>query len=303
MPSISGHVKMWVWNHFKQYIPKRFLVKRYARKKTGKSINLRTPVTFNDKLGWLKLFYRDEQMRTCTDKASVRNYVESCGLGFLLNECYGVYDSAEDIDWDSLPNKFVLKDTLSGDSLGVLLVFDKASLNVKETKEKISRWIERSSFMTTDSGNWIHEARRARIIAEKLLIGDEKGDLPDYKFFCFNGKVYCSYFIQHATTKVNRSEGELGILDRDFRLLPAWRADFNRLTEQPVKPKNYEKMVEYAEILSKPFPHVRVDFYDIDGIIIFGELTFFTNSGAVQHKPDSFDLELGKQLILPERNH
>lgn len=196
-----------------------------------------------------------------------------------------------------------MKDTLSGDALGVLLVFNKDSLDIEETNKKLDGWIKRSSYMITDSGNWIHEGKKARIIVEKLLINDSKEDLPDYKFFCFDGKVFCSYYIQNATTKTDRSEGELGILDRDFHLLLAWRADFNRLTEQPVKPKNYEKIVEYAEKLSKPFPHVRVDLYNIDGTIIFGELTFFTNSGAIPHKPNSFDLELGKKLVLPKRNH
>ncbi len=234
-----GRIKMWTWHHIKQYIPKKFLVKRYAHKKTGKQINLRNPKGFNDKLGWLKLYYRDELMRTCTDKASVREYVDSCGLGYLLNECYGIYNRAEDIDWGKLPSQFVLKDTLSGDSKGVLLVFDKSTLDIEATKRKLNGWIERSSFMTTESGLWIHEGKKARIIAEKLLIQDSKGDLPDYKFFCFSGKVYCLYLMRNYT--LDRHNGENAFLDRDFKLLPVSRTDYCRITEQPESPEILKK--------------------------------------------------------------
>lgn len=274
---------------------------RYYRKKGGGKINLKTPERYNDKLAWLKLYYRDELMRTCTDKAAVRDYVKSCGLDYLLNECFGIYNNAEEIDWDALPNQFVLKDTLAGDSNGVLLVFDKNSLSIEDTKEKLNGWIQRSSFMTTDSGNWVHEGRKARIIAEKLLISDANGDLPDYKFFCFNGKVYCLYLMRNYT--LDRHNGENAFLDRDFKLLPFWRTDYRRILEQPEKPKNFEKMLEIAEILSKPFPHVRVDLYNIDGVIVFGELTFFTNSGYIPFEPDSADYEMGSQLVLPKRNN
>ncbi len=292
---------MFVWNNFKRFILKKLLVINYYHKKGGKKINLRSPERYNEKLAWLKLYYRDELMRTCTDKASVREYVESCGLGYLLNECYGVYNKADDIDWDKLPNQFVFKDTLAGDSQGIMFVFDKETLDIEETKKKLDGWIERDSFMTTNSGNWIHEGKKARIIAEKLLIKDSKGDLPDYKFFCFNGKVFCLYLMREYTQ--DRHNGENAFLDRNFKLLPFSRTDYRRITEQPEKPKNFEKMLEIAEVLSKPFPQVRVDLYNIDGKIIFGELTFFTNSGYIPFDPDSADYEMGKQLILPKRNH
>jgi hypothetical protein len=296
-----GRIKMFIWNNFKRFIPKKYLVIHYHHKRSGKKPNLRSPEGYNEKLAWLKLYYRDELMRTCTDKAAVREYVEACGLGDLLNECYGVYNNADEINWEALPKQFVLKDTLAGDSMGVLLVYDKDSLNIDETKKTLDGWIKRSSFMTTNSGNWIHEGKKARIVAEKLLIADETGDLPDYKFFCFHGKVYCLYLMRNYTQ--DRHNGENAFLDRDFQLLPFWRTDYHRITEQPEKPKDYEKMVEIAETLSKPFPHVRVDLYNINGNIVFGELTFFTNSGYIPFEPDSADYEMGRQLILPERNH
>lgn len=294
-------IKMLFWNLFKQYIPPKMLVKHYYHKKGGKRINLRSPERYNEKLAWLKLYYRDELMRTCTDKASVREYVKTCGLGHLLNECYGIYDKAEDIRWDALPNQFVLKDTLAGYSRGVLLIFDKKTLNIEETQKTLNGWIESSSFMTTNSGNWTHEGRKARIIAEKLLITDIKGDLPDYKFFCFDGKVYCLYIMRNYTHDPHN--GENAFLDRDFHLLPFWRTDYRRIIDQPKKPNNFEQMIEIAETLSKPFPHVRVDLYNIDGKIVFGELTFFTNDGFIPFEPDSADYEMGRQLVLPKRNN
>ena len=276
-------------------------VKKHFKKKSGRNVNLKHPERFSDKLAWLKLYYRDELMRTCTDKASVREYVEKCGLGEYLNEQYAVYDSVKDIDWDALPDQFVMKDTLAGYSDGVLLVYDKSTLNIKQTELMLEKWLKRSSYRTTGGGLWIHEGRKARIIAEKLLIHDADGDLPDYKFFCFGGKVFCLYLMRNYTQ--NHNDGENAFLDRDFKLLPVSRSDYRRITVQPEKPKNFEKMIEIAEKLSKPFPHVRVDLYNIDGAIYFGELTFFTNGGYIPFVPDSFDYEMGKQLVLPKRNH
>lgn len=302
MSNIASKIRGRIYRRFKKYLPKKLLVEHYYKKQSGgRRINLKNPERFSDKLGWYKLYYRDELMRTCTDKASVREYVESCNLGNLLNECYGVYDSVEDIDWEALPNQFVLKNTLGGSSNGIILVFDKDSLDIEKTKEELSSWIELSSYGTTYAAEWVYEERKARIIIEKLLIADSSGDLPDYKFFCFNGRVFCSQHVKNYT--MDKHAGQVGYFDRDFRILPVKRKDYAGIIVQPDKPKNYEKMLEISELLSKPFPHVRVDLYNIDGTIIFGELTFFTNSGYIPFDPDSFDYELGKQFVLPKRNH
>lgn len=303
MRSLFSALKRKIKNKAMQYVPRKVLVNRNYLKKTGRKPNLKSPKTFSDKLAWYILYYRDERMRLCTDKAAVRDYIKSVGMGDLLNECYGIYDCVDDIDWESLPQKFVIKHNLSGEGLGTILVFDKNTLDLKKIKETLRSWIDECPLKRARAGLWIFENRKAQILFEKLLIDDENGDLPDYKFFCFNGRVYCSYLIRNSTTKTNRHDGELGILDRDFRLLPACVADVHAITEQPQKPKNYEKMVEIAEKLSEPFPHVRVDLYNLDGKILFGELTFFSNTGPSNHVPESFDYELGKQFILPKRNH
>ena len=150
MSNIASRIRGGVWRYFKKYLPKKFLVENYYKMRSGgRKINLKNPERFSDKLGWYKLYYRDELMRTCTDKASVREYVESCGLGYLLNECYGVFDRVEDINWNELPEQFVLKNTLGGSNNGVLLVFDKRTLNIEETKKKLQKWIDKWSFGIT----------------------------------------------------------------------------------------------------------------------------------------------------------
>ena len=311
MSKIVGKIKGGGFHRIGRYIPKKYLVEHYYSKWSGgRKINLKNPERFSDKLGWYKLYYRDELMRTCTDKASVREYIASCGYGDLLNECYGVYDRVEDIDWDALPKQFVLKDTLGGSSRSVKLVFDKDTLDIEETKKTLQTWIDKRKGYVSLAGEWVYEERPTRIIVEKLLISDPNDDLPDYKLFCFNGKMFCSYLMRKGrhcdgdqAFAMNYHVGENAFLDRDYKLLNVWRTDFDRITEQPEKPKNYEKMVEIAEKLSQPFPHVRVDFYNIDGRIIFGELTFFTNAGYIPFDPDSFDYEMGKAFVLPKRNH
>ena len=302
MSSLYRMIRGKIYHKIKIFLPQKFLVKHYYYKKTGRTINLSSPERFSDKLGWYKLYYRDEMMRTCTDKASVRDYVRSVGLSEILNECYGIYDNVEDINWSMLPQRFVLKNTLGGANNGILLVFDKNTLNLDETKRVLKDWIKKSSDKrTTMAGEWVYERRKARIIAEKMLIPNSSGDLPDYKFFCFNGKVFCSYLMRNYT--MHPHEGENAFLDRDFKLLPVSRTDYRRITEQPLRPLNYEKMVEIAETLSKRFPHVRVDLYNIDGKIIFGELTFFTNSGLIPFDPDEFDYKMGKAFVLPQKNY
>ena len=134
------------------------------------------PERFSDKLGWYKLYYRDELMRNCTDKALVRDYVKSCGLGHLLNELYGFFDNVENIDWNKLPKQFVLKSTLGGSSNGILLVFDKDTLDKNKTRSELRSWIKKDSYRTTNAAEWVYEERKARIIVEKLLIPVSRTD-------------------------------------------------------------------------------------------------------------------------------
>lgn len=276
------------------FVPDELMIKFQYKIKTGRKLNIRNPERYSEKLQWYKLNYRNELMPECNDKYSVREYVKSRGLSSILNDCYGVYSRVDEIQYETLPDSFVLKDTLGGGGRAMIFVHEKKRADIPEVNKTLQSWLDISPNQKSLGREWIYEGRRHRIIAEKVLVGGADGDLPDYKFFCFDGKVYCSYMMQNYT--MHHELGVLGFFDREFNLLSVHRTDFAPMTVQPEKPKNYYKMVEMAEMLSEGFPHVRVDFYNLDGNIIFGEMTFFNASGYVLFDPDEFDYELGNHF-------
>lgn len=285
--------------HLFDFVPDALMLSVQYFIKTGRLLHLRNPQRYTEKLQWYKLYYKDPLMAQCVDKYEVRKYVEKCGLGHLLNECYGVFERAEDVDFDKLPNSFVLKDTLGGGGNDVIIVKDKTQLDIAAVRKRMQEWVNYPYKGKHPGREWPYEGKKHRILIEKNLLQPGITDLPDYKFFCFSGKISCCYLMQNYT--FHHDKGQLGFLDRSFKLLDACRADFAPIITQPAKPNNYEQMCEYAEILSKPFPHVRADFYNLDGKIVFGELTFFMASGYLTFNPNKFDVVLGKKFILPEK--
>lgn len=280
-----------------RFVPDRPMLRLQYRIKLGRALNLKDPKRYTEKLQWYKLNYRDPLMAQCVDKYDVRAYVESVGLGELLNECYGVYDRAEDVDFDALPDSFVLKDTLGGGGLSVILVPDKSRMDREAVRRQMQEWTEKKR-VRSGGREWpYYSGKKHRIIAEKYLAQPD-GDLPDFKFFCFDGKVRYMYYMRNYTR--NHAEGELGFFDPDFRLLPAHRSDFRPMTEQPPRPEGFDRMLAYAQRLSAAFPHVRVDFFSVDGQIVFGEMTFFMASGYMTFVPDAFDEEMGAVWQLPQ---
>lgn len=282
-----------------EIIPDELMLTMQYLIKLGRIPNLKNPKRYSEKVQWYKMHYKDPLMKVCSNKEKVREYVKECGLEHILNESYGSYSSPDEIDFDSLPDSFVLKDTLGSGGDSVILVEDKNSVDIEELKKKMQVWIEEDSTKKNVGREWIYEGEKHRIIAEKLLQADRSGDLPDYKFFCFNGKAFCLYMMENYTK--HHSKGRMGFLDRDFKLKGVSREDFEPIVKQPEKPENYDEMLKYAEILAKAFPHVRADFYNINGKIIFGELTFFNASGYTKFRPDSFDLEMGEAFELPQK--
>lgn len=259
-------------------------------------MNLNKPQRYTEKIQWYKLNYRNDLLTVCSDKYAVRSYVESRGLGFLLNELYAVYDSPNQIDWDLLPQSFAMK--ANHGSGTNYFVTDKTQESPKQLCELAKEWFLRSGYSL--GREWGYVNISPKIIFEKLLPRDSKNDLPDYKFFCFDGKPYCLYtMIDYVDDHRN---GKLGFYDLNFKQLPCRRLDYLPIEQILDKPKNFDLMVQYAEILSKGFPHVRVDFYNIDGAIVFGEMTFYNASGYTIFDPDSFDYELGEKFALPPLN-
>lgn len=176
---------------------------------------------------------------------------------------------------------------------------DKNSVDWTKICAQMEKWVQQPENVKTPGREWVYEGRKHRVIVEALLESDETGDLPDYKFFCFQGKPEFLYMMSDYTQHHNK--GRLGFLTTDFKLLPVHRTDFLPMEEQPEKPTSYSEMLEAAKMLSAPFPHVRVDMYNINGRIVFGELTFFNASGYMCFDPDEFDFQLGSFFQLPKK--
>ena len=279
------------------FIPDKTMLKIQYKIKTGHKLNLDNPKRYSEKIQWYKLNFHNCVMAQCSDKYDVRNFVIKRGLENILNEVYGIYNHPDEIDFDKLPDAFVLKDTLGGGGNSVILVENKKSIDKEFTYSKMLEWVNEPINRKHPGREWVYEGRKHRIIIEKILIPEGSMDLPDYKIFCFNGVPFCIYMMQNYTK--NHSLGELSFFDCDFNMLPVKRLDFKSISQQPPKPKNFDKMITYAKLLSEGFPHVRVDFYNIDGEIFFGEMTFFNASGYIKFDPDKFDYILGERFELP----
>lgn len=277
------------------FVPDELMVKIQYRIKTGRKLHLKKPERFTEKLQWYKLYYRNPLMPSCVDKWEVREYVRRKGFGYILNESYGVYESVEEIDWGRLPRQFVLKDTLGGGGNSVILCNDLNSFDRENAKKQVQEWLDIGVRKIDPGREWVYCNQKHRVIMEKYIPSGFAGGLVDYKFFCFDGRAEYLYVI--ADRRVGEKAG-FGIFDRSYRQLDVIRADEKPLERRVEKPDNFEEMMEIAEHLAEGFPEVRVDFYDEEGKIIFGEMTFFDGSGYMRFRPDEFDFVLGKAFDL-----
>ena len=283
------------------FIPDKQMLQLQWRIKMGYKLNLKNPQRFTEKLQWYKLYYRDPLMKQCVDKHDVREYVEQCGLGSILNEEIGVYDSPDQIDFEALPNAFVLKDTLGGGGNAVILVRDKQKVDWQQLCRQMQQWVD-TPYNTKHPGReWVYEGRKHRITVEKFMDSSvEEGGLIDWKFFCFSGRAEYMYVV--ADRKLGKKAG-LGIYTRDFVKLPYCRADEQPLQREVAKPQNYGELLACAEKLAAPFPEARIDLYNQGAKIVFGEITFFDGSGYMTFEPDEFDFMMGEKFMLPTKTH
>ena len=263
--------------------------------KTRRVLNLKNPVRYTEKIQWYKLNYRDDLITICSDKLAVRDYVQSKGLGSILNECYGVYGDVEEIEFSTLPTSFALKFT-NGSGVNYF-VNNKNELNERAIKDHMAAAIAAAN--PASGREWGYYGVPVRILAERLLPRDENNDIPDYKFFCFQGRVEFLYVMKNYVD--DHAMGECSFFTRDFEKLPYRRSEYGPIKGAISKPKNFDRMIDIAEILSADFPHVRVDLYDLRDEIIFGELTFYPASGYSVFTPDEFDFVMGAKFQLPSR--
>ncbi len=264
---------------------KEYLIKM-GKLRMGYIMNLDNPTTFNEKLNWYKLNYCTDLMKKVVDKIEVKQYIIEKGLKYILIPTIKEYESVDDIILSDLPNQFVVKNTM--DSGGVYVCKDKSKTSIGLIKEKI-RVVKNFSLKTGKHVNrepaYISGANR--ILVEELL-NTQDGHAPwDYKFFCFNGEPKFLFVGSDRDTNVC-----FDFFDIDFNWLDV-RQGHPHSKHRIEKPKNYDRMLEICRILSKDFPHVRVDLYNIDGKIYFGELTFYHFAGLTPFKPQKWDKIFG----------
>lgn len=267
-------------------------VQDFYRLRMGEDIDLDHPKTFNQKLQWLKLYDNLPLKTTLADKYSVRRYVaEKIGEEYLV-PLLGVWDSFDQIDFSQLPDRFVLKCT-HGSNMNIV-VRDKSKLDYAMAKRKFDKWMQINYAYTRFEMNY--EKIKPRILAEEMLEADEEtGDIPDYKLMCFHGKVKCSFI---CSERFSKDGLKVTFYDSDWSVMPFER-HYPRSQYPISKPKNYDKMVELAEKLADDLIFVRVDFYEVQGKIYFGELTFYPGSGVEEFSPAEWDGILGEWIHIP----
>jgi hypothetical protein len=281
------------------WIPDKAMLKLQYRIKTGRKLNLKDPQRFTEKLQWYKHYYRDPLMIQCVDKYDVREYVRSKGLESILNECYGIYNRIEDIDFDALPDQFILKDTLGGGGNSVIICRDKTTFDTDAAKKQMQKWLD-TNLIKSGGREWpYYSGKMHRIIIDRYLENPENPEagISDYKFFCYQGKV-----IFLVVDRERYIEHKRNFYDVNWNYLNV-TSDHESFGDIIEKPEGYEMMIKVAQELSKDFPFVRVDLYSVGGKVYFGELTYYPWSGYVQFTPDEFDFELGKHFIFPKRGH
>ncbi len=271
-------------------ISDEFYLKNLYRKCMNKELNLENPQTFNEKLQWLKLHDRNPEYTKMVDKYEAKKYVASIIGEEYIIPTLGVYDKFEDIDFEKLPNQFVIKCT--HDSGGIVICKDKNNLNIKEARKKINKCLKINFYYS--GREWPYKNVKPRIIIEKYMEDESNNELKDYKLFNFNGEpkiieVDYNRFIEHKRN----------LYDKDWNYIEAAIQYPTDSDKKIKKPENLAKMLELAKILSKDIPFVRTDFYSIEDKIYFGELTFYHGSGLEEFNPNSFDKELGEWLKLP----
>ena len=277
-------------SRFSRFLSDRRHIKLTAYAK-NLDINLDNPKTYNDKLQWLKLHDRKPEYTTMVDKYAAKDYIASKIGSEHIIPTLGVWKKFKDIDFDSLPNQFVLKST--HDCGGLVICKDKSKLDKREAKEKIERCLKRNYFW--NGREWPYKNVKPRIIAEKYMKDDKTDWLVDYKFFCFNGEpkfMYCSMD--------KADDPRTDFFDMDYNRLDMRMRDPNSEIPPP-KPEKFEEMKALAKILCKDIPHIRVDFYQVNNRVYAGELTFYHMGGFTKIYPEKWMDILGDWIKLPSK--
>lgn len=276
------------------FVPDEIMIKCQYWIKLKRKLDLKNPQRYTEKIQWYKLYYHDKLMTQCVDKYEVRKYIEEKGCSKMLTRLYGVYDTPEEIDFDSLPSKFILKTT--NESGTNIICEDKATLEVAKTKQKLRTFMNRPHISA--GREWAYYNVKNKIVAEELLedVDNVHGGINDYKFFCFNGKIE---FVQIDVGRFG--EHKRNIYDKDWKLTKITHGKEKNYPPDGNEETIFNIMKPIVEKLAEDFPSVRVDMYYVNDKVYFGELTFYSFSGYMEFNPDSFDYTLGKLFVLPRK--
>ena len=274
-------------------LPDKLFINLFYREAYGYFPNLNNPKTFDEKLQWYKLYYRVPLMTTLTDKYEVRRYLEDKGFSGILNELYGVYNSVDKIDFSKLPERFVIKAT-HGSGMNIICK-DKESLNWETSRRLMNKWLKRNWYHF--GREWSYKNIKPRLICEKYLENKEFEELIDYKFYCYNNKPEMLFV---CTGRFSAGGLKYSAYDMDWNRISVYKG---RPSSDIVmeKPDNLQAMITIASELCQGFPFIRVDLYLVKGKIVFGELTFYPDSGIVPFTPDKYNYFFGDLFILPDK--
>lgn len=259
-----------------------------------KELNYNNPKDINEKLFWLARYWQDPRIVQCADKLAVREYIKSLNLDYILNEIYFVYDKAEDIKFDLLPDKFVLKTNHCGGGSFIVLCDDKSKFNQDDAIKTIKEGLNFVTGLTTCE--YQYQYIKPRAFSEKF-IEDSNNERLEIQFFCFNGKA------KHILVRNDLGKANVNPFAISYDL------DWNRMNERKnedmsiniPRPIKLDEMICIANKLAAPFPHVRVDLYYVDNTIIFGEMTFSSSGNILWKYKDEVVKKWGEELILPSK--
>lgn len=276
---------------FLSFVPDSWMCRLQYRIKVGRWPNLKHPKRFTEKLQLYKLRYRNPILSECVDKLRVRDFIKSKGLGNILNGLLGVYKKAEDIPFEDLPFKFVIKTNDGGGGNNILICKDKSRLDIPASIRELNSWLNVKK--VNPAREWAYTGIKESVFVVEEFIENEnnpEGGLEDFKFFCFDGVPrYVVHdgdrYIGHKRNFYNTEWNNLNV-----------GSDCERFPGNTPKPHFLNEMLNIARKLSKGFPFVRVDLYQTKDRVIFGELTFYPWSGYVNYDPDDFDFELGRNF-------
>lgn len=292
MDNIIKNIILTPFNLFYRINPKAEL-KVLFRLKCGYKLNLENPKTYNEKIQWIKLYDKNILMPKCCDKYAVREYVESKGCKDILNQLIWEGFDPNDIPFDDLPEKCVIKVT-HGSTFNIICT-DTSKLDRDQVIRKCNKWLK-AKFLEA-YGEWFYGVERPRIIIEKYL-DDNNGRLRDYKVYCFNGEP--QYIGVDSGDDIKGTHYK-DIYDTDWNLLKGYEMAYPNSGVPIERPKVLEDLLKYARILSSDFLHARTDFYIVDGKVVFGEITFSNGAGFGRVEPKEFALKMGEYLKLPKR--